>query len=164
MPLYYMYGNAAALMGGVTASVLVERWGRRASLFVSYTFTTLSILVIYGTSSLPGMVIGYCMIQFGVTWAYISGYVVSSEILPTRVRATGLGVSVAVGRVGAVVAPLMLTNAYASSGTPSSALIALLVLALPGPIAAAYWWIRGNETRNVSLETGSGQVIAGALQ
>lgn len=164
MPLYYMYGNAAALLGGLTASVLVERWGRRASLFVSYTFTTLSILVIYGTSSLSGMVIGYCMIQFGVTWAYISGYVVSSEILPTRVRATGLGVSVAVGRVGAVVAPLMLTNAYATSGTPSSALMALLALALPGPIAAAYWWIRGSETRNVSLETGSGQAIASALQ
>jgi MFS family permease len=164
MPLYYMYGNAAALLGGLTASVLVERWGRRASLFVSYTFTTLSILVIYGTSSLPGMVIGYCMIQFGVTWAYISGYVVSSEILPTRVRATGLGVSVAVGRVGAVVAPLMLTNAYASSGTPSSALITLLALALPGPIAAAYWWLRGSETRNVSLETGSAQGIASAWQ
>jgi MFS family permease len=163
MPLYYIYGNAAALAGGLTASMLVERWGRRASLFVSYTFTTLSILVIYGASSLPGMVIGYCMIQFGVTWAYISGYVVSSEILPTRVRATGLGISVAVGRVGAVVAPLMLTNAYASSGTPSSALIALLALALPGPIAAAYWWIRGTETRNVSLEAGSTLPVANGV-
>lgn len=155
MPIYYVYGNAAALAGGLTASVLVEAWGRRASLFVSYTFTTLAIIVIYAMHTLPGMVIGYCLIQFGVTWAYISGYVVSSEILPTRIRATGLGISVAVGRLGAVIAPLMLTNVYAASGTPSAALIGLLLLALPGPIAAAAWWMMGRETRNVSLEEGS---------
>jgi MFS family permease len=155
MPIYYVYGNAAALVGGMTAAVLVEAWGRRASLFVSYAFTTLAIVFIYAMHTLPGMVIGYCLIQFGVTWAYISAYVVSAEILPTRIRATGLGVSVAVGRLGAVIAPLMLTNVYAASGTPSAALIGLLVLALPGPLAAAAWWIGGRETRALSLEEGS---------
>lgn len=164
MPLYYVYGNAAALLGGLTASLLVEAWGRRASLFVSYTFTTLAIVVIYVMHTLPGMVFGYCLIQFGVTWAYISGYVVSSEILPTRIRATGLGVSVAVGRLGAVIAPLMLTQVYAASGTPSAALIGLLVLALPGPFAAALWWLYGRETRNVSLEEGSVDEAAIAWQ
>ncbi|MFL9883301.1 MFS transporter [Paraburkholderia agricolaris] len=155
MPLYYMYGNAAALAGGLTAAVLVEAWGRRASLFVSYTFTVTAIVFIYAMHTLPGMVMGYCLIQFGVTWAYISGYVVSSEILPTRIRATGLGVSVAVGRLGAVIAPLLLTSLYSAVGTPSAALIALLLLALPGPIAAGLWCLRGRETRNVSLEEGS---------
>ncbi len=155
MPLYYVYGNAAALLGGLTAALLVEAWGRRASLLVSYTFTVLAILVIYEMHTLPGMVLGYCLIQYGVTWGYISAYVVSSEILPTRIRATGLGVSVAIGRLGAVIAPLMLTDVYAASGTPSAALIGLLVLALPGPLAAALWWMRGRETRNLSLEAGS---------
>ncbi|HZZ10430.1 MAG TPA: MFS transporter [Paraburkholderia sp.] len=160
MPLYYMYGNAAALAGGLTASMLVEAWGRRASLFVSYTFTVMAILFLYAMHTLPGMVMGYCLIQFGVTWAYISGYVVSSEILPTRIRATGLGVSVAVGRLGAVIAPLMLTRLYATLGTPSAALGALLLLALPGPLAAGLWCLRGRETRNVSLEEGSAHASA----
>jgi MFS family permease len=159
MPIYYLYGNAAALAGGLTAALLVEAWGRRASLFVSYAFTTLAVCVIYAMHTLPGMVIGYCLIQYGVTWAYISGYVVSSEVLPTRIRATGLGVSVAVGRVGAMIAPLLLTSVFASSGTPSSALIVLLVLALPGPFAAALWWWQGRETRNVSLEDSSTQGV-----
>ena len=161
MPLYYMYGNAAALAGGLTASVLVEQWGRRASLLASYSATTLAIVVIYAMTTLPGMVLGYCLIQFGVTWAYISGYVVSSEVLPTRIRATGLGISVATGRLGAVIAPLMLTNLYAATGTPSAALIGLILLALPGPIAAALWWLQGHETRNVSLEEGSTDDLAG---
>jgi MFS family permease len=162
MPIYYVYGNVAALLGGLTAAVLVQAWGRRASLFVSYSLTTLAVVVIYAMHTLPGMVFGYCLIQFGVTWAYISGYVVSSEILPTRIRATGLGVSVAVGRLGAVIAPLMLTKMYAASGTPSAALIGLLVLALPGPLAAALWWLKGRETQNLSLEEGSDQETADA--
>jgi MFS family permease len=157
MPLYYVYGNAAALLGGLTAAVLVQAWGRQASLFVSYTLTTCAIVVIYAMHTLPGMVFGYCLIQYGVTWAYISGYVVSSEILPTRIRASGLGVSVAVGRLGAVIAPLMLTKMYAASGTPSAALAGLLVLALPGPLAAALWWVKGRETRDLSLEQGSAE-------
>ncbi|WP_244115227.1 MULTISPECIES: MFS transporter [Burkholderia cepacia complex] len=152
MPIYYMIGNAAALAGGIVAAVLVEAWGRRASLFVSYTFTVAAIVFIYAMHALPGMVLGYCLIQFGVTWAYISGYVVSSEILPTRIRATGLGVSVAIGRLGAVIAPLMLTNVYAMSGSPSAALVVLIVLALPGPLAAGLWWLNGRETRRISLE------------
>ncbi|WGY70184.1 MFS transporter [Burkholderia cepacia] len=158
MPLYYMIGNAAALAGGIVAAVLVEAWGRRASLFVSYTFTVAAIVFIYAMHALPGMVLGYCLIQFGVTWAYISGYVVSSEILPTRIRATGLGVSVAIGRLGAVIAPLMLTNVYAMSGSPSAALVVLLVLALPGPLAAGLWWLNGRETRRMSLEECSTEV------
>jgi MFS family permease len=160
MPLYYLYGNAAALLGGIVAAVLVEAWGRRPTLFFGYAFTTLAIIVIYAMHTLAGMVLGYCLIQFGVTWAYISGYVVSSEILPTRIRASGLGVSVAVGRLGAVIAPLMLTKMYAATGTPSAALVGLLVLAIPGPLAAALWWLRGRETSNLSLEEGSVQEAA----
>lgn len=164
MPLYYLYGNAAALLGGIAAAVLVEAWGRRPTLFVGYTFTTLAIIVIYAMHTLAGMVLGYCLIQFGVTWAYISAYVVSSEILPTRIRASGLGVSVAVGRLGAVISPLMLTKMYALSGTPSAALVGLLMLAIPGPLAAAIWWLRGRETSNLSLEEGSVQGAADSWQ
>lgn len=163
MPIYYIYGNVAALLGGLAASQLVESWGRRASLFTSYTFTVLAILVVYFANGLAGMVFGYCLIQFGVTWGYISAYVVSAEILPTRLRASGLGVSVAFGRVGAMVTPVLLTSAFGSTGTPSAPLLVLLVLASPGPVAAAFWWLKGRETRNLSLEEGSGdEALLGA--
>jgi len=155
LPFYYFWGNAAALLGGVVGAFAVEAFGRRPSLLVSYSLTVLAILPLYGFTTLPGMVFSYCLMQFGVTWAYITAYVVAAEILPTRLRATGLGVSVAIGRVGAMLAPLMLTSAYQATGAPSSALLILIALALPGPIAAALWWMWGEETRNVSLEQGS---------
>ncbi|WCM26289.1 MFS transporter [Sphingomonas sp. QA11] len=155
LPLYYFWGNAAALLGGMMGAYAVEALGRRNSLLASYSLTVLAVLPLYALTSLPGMVFSYCLMQFGVTWAYITAYVIAAEILPTRLRATGLGVSVAIGRVGAMLAPLMLTYAYQTSGAPSSALLVLIVLALPGPIAALLWWLWGEETRNVSLEQGS---------
>jgi MFS family permease len=155
LPLYYFWGNAAALLGGLTGAFAVEAMGRRLSLVVSYGLTLLAIAPLYMLKTLPGMVGSYCLVQFGVTWAYITAYVVASEILPTHVRATGLGVSVAVGRLGAMLAPLMLAWAYQATGTPSAPLLILMTLAAPGPIAALAWWRWGNETRDVSLEEGS---------
>lgn len=155
LPLYYAAGNAAALLGGLTAALLVDVWGRRASLLASYSFTMAAAVFLYAADSLPAMVAGYCLVQFGVTWAYISAYVISAEILPTHIRATGLGASVALGRLGAVLAPPLLTGAFAAYHHPSAALLVLLLLAAPGPIAAAFWWVRGRETRGLSLEAGS---------
>lgn len=134
------------------------RSGRRHP-YILYCESLLAILVVYFANSLPGMVLGYCLIQFGVTWGYISAYVVSAEILPTRLRASGLGVSVAFGRVGAMITPGLLTSAFTSTGTPSAPMLVLLVLAAPGPLAAAAWWLKGRETRNVSLEQGSADTL-----
>ena len=69
----------------------------------------------------------------------------------TRLRAIGLGVSVVAGRMGAMLAPLLLTLAYQESGTPSSAPTVLVILAAPGPICALLCLLFGRETRNVSL-------------
>jgi uncharacterized membrane protein len=91
-------------------------------------------------------------VQFGVVWAYISAYVVSAEVLPTRMRATGLGISVAVGRIGAFFAPLILLQTFVIFHTAVAPLLALLVMVLPGPIAALMWWMRGFESRHLSLE------------
>lgn len=157
LPLYYFWGNVAALAGGVVGAWAVEAFGRRAALFFSYGLTLLAVLPLYATTTLNGMVASYCLMQFGVTWAYITAYVVAAEILPTRLRATGLGLSVAIGRVGAMLAPVLLTSAYQSSGNPSSALAVLVLLAAPGPICALLWWLFGSETRNISLEAGSGE-------
>ena len=157
LPLYYFLGNVAALVGGLTGAHMVEACGRRPTLVFSYSLTVLATLPLYFFQTLPGMVLSYCLMQFGVTWAYITAYVIAAEILPTHLRATGLGLSVAVGRVGAMLAPLLLTFAYQTSGSAGPALMVLILLASPGPIAAILWRWKGVETRNLSLEHGSNE-------
>ncbi|MGF6612445.1 hypothetical protein OKW45_007433 [Paraburkholderia sp. WSM4175] len=56
----------------------------------------------------------------------------------------------------------LLTSAFSTTGAPSAPLLVLLALALPGPVAAAIWWVKGRETRNISLEEGSDDALTEA--
>jgi len=152
MPNYYLIGNVAGIGGGLLAAFLLDRAGRRGTLFAAYSITALAIMYLFFAVHPAQVLIGYSLVQFGVVWAYISAYVVSAEVLPTRMRATGLGISVAVGRIGAFFAPLILLQTFVIFHTAVAPLLALLVMVLPGPIAALMWWMRGFESRHLSLE------------
>lgn len=161
MPNYYLIGNIAAIGGALLAAFLLDRAGRRGTLFAAYSITALAIVYLFFAFRPAQVLIGYSLVQFGVTWAYISAYVVSAEVLPTRMRATGLGISVAAGRIGAFFAPLILSQMFAVFHTAEAPLLALLVMVLPGPIAALVWWTRGFESRHLSLEqTGAAGAFA----
>lgn len=152
MPNYYLIGNIAAIAGALLAAFLLDRAGRQGPLFAAYTLTALAIVYLYFAVSPTQVLIGYSLSQFCVTWAYISAYVVSAEVLPTRIRATGLGISVAAGRIGAFFAPLLLSQMFAIYHTAEAPLLALLIMVLPGPIAALTWWLFGFESRHLPLE------------
>jgi len=161
MPNYYLIGNIAAIGGALLASYLLDRAGRRGTLFTAYSLTALAIVYLFFAVSPEQVLIGYSLVQFGVTWAYISAYVVSAEVLPTRMRASGLGISVAAGRVGAFFAPLILSQMFAVYHTAGAPLLALLGMVLPGPIAALVWWMGGFESRHLPLEqTGAAGILA----
>jgi nitrate/nitrite transporter NarK len=85
------------------------------------------------------------------TGSWISAYPTFSEIFPTRLRSTGIGLSVAVGRIGAFLAPLALTVVGNAAGVlPALALLAAFWLI--GVIAMVPWYFRGVEGRGMPLE------------
>jgi nitrate/nitrite transporter NarK len=85
------------------------------------------------------------------TGSWISACPTFSEIFPTHLRSTGIGISVAVGRIGAFIAPLGLTMVANAAGL-SAALALLAAFWLIGVIAMIPWYFRGVEGRGVSLE------------
>jgi hypothetical protein len=85
------------------------------------------------------------------TAAWVSAYPTFSELFPTHLRATGVGASVAVGRVGAIIGAVVLGQAASSFGLWSGFAMLAALWAI-GAIAAAIWWLRGIEARGVSLE------------
>lgn len=152
MPFFYFVGNVAALGGGLLAALLIDTLGRKGTILLGYTATTLGVLCLC-LATTPGTVsAAYCLIMFSVVGATNAAYVVTSEILPVRNRATGLGISVAAGRVGAFGAPLLLSLIYEQTHKPGWALLALACLTLPGPIASLIWCFKGTEGRNRSLD------------
>ncbi|WP_293036155.1 MFS transporter [Paraburkholderia sp.] len=85
------------------------------------------------------------------TGSWISAYPTFSEIFPTHLRSTGVGLSVAVGRVGAFTAPLLLTRIADAAGMVP-ALVTLALFWLIGAAAMVPWYFRGVEGKDTPLE------------
>ena len=152
-PSFYLIGNTAGLAGGLLAAYLVDAWGRKGTVLLGYILTTAGVYYLYYFGRTPATVLmGYSFLEFSVMWASNSAYVVTSEILPVRIRATGLGMAVATGRVGAVISPLLLGYIFNATQKPALSLLALTVMTLPGPLAALLWCFKGMEGKNRSLE------------
>ena len=152
MPFFYFVGNLGALAGALLAAVLIDTWGRKGTLLLGFTLTSAGVFCLSFAGTQPAVMAAYTLIMFSVIWATNAAYVVSSEILPVHNRATGLGVSVAAGRVGAFTAPLLLSAIYQHTHRAEVAMLTLALLSVPGPVAALIWCFRGTEARNQSLE------------
>ena len=78
-------------------------------------------------------------------------YVVLSEIFATDVRATGIGLSVAVGRVGAIIAPPLFFFLYQRIGV-GAVFTAMSAIFFFGALTMVWWLRYGVEGRGRSLE------------
>jgi MFS family permease len=152
MPFFYFVGNLGALGGALLAAALIDTWGRKGTMLLGFTLTSLGVFLLGLASTPPTVMAAYTLIMFSVVWATNAAYVVSSEILPVHNRATGLGLSVAAGRVGAFVAPLLLSFLYQRTHKAGLALMTLTLLSIPGPVASLIWCLKGTEGSNCSLE------------
>jgi putative MFS transporter len=159
MPEFYFVGNVAGLMGALTAAWLVDFVGRKATVLLGFSLTTLAVICLGFASTWNAVMVFYSLLMFSVIWSANVGYIVSSEILPIRNRATGLGISVGAGRIGAFFAPLLLSLIYQHTKQPSLAMLSLAVLSLPGPVAALIWCFKGTEASNRALEEVSGEAV-----
>ncbi|MGH3861820.1 MFS transporter [Actinokineospora sp.] len=155
LPYYFLIANLGALAGGIIVSVALDRIGRRPTVTGSYLLAALSMLgcaAAATSGSLPAVVAAFTVAAFFATCAWVSAYPSFSELFPTHLRATGVGASVCVGRVGAVVGQIVLAET-AVVFSLSSMFVVLGGFWLIGAVAGALWWWRGIEARGVSVET-----------
>ncbi|XP_050313329.1 solute carrier family 22 member 3-like [Anthonomus grandis grandis] len=86
---------------------VMEKYGRKKSLFVSYLLTGLACLGFIYTP--PGSRYGglamYLSGKFGATAAFTILYVITSEIFPTTLRHTLMGICSTFGRFGSMISP-----------------------------------------------------------
>jgi MFS family permease len=157
MPTFYFWGYVGSLGGSLLAAFLLDRIGRKATILGGYVLVTLAVFNLYFASTPMAVMIGNIVLMFCLIGTSNSSYVVISEIMPVNNRATGLGISVAAGRVGAFFAPLWLGAVYQSTHQAGLSLLVLTAMTLPGPIAALIWYFKGVEASNRPLEEVSGE-------
>ena len=160
VPWFFIIGNVGAGIGGLIAAWMLDRAGRKATVTGFYLLAALSMLAMAWATeggSAQGVMLAFTIANLCATGAWIAAYPTFAELFPTGMRATGIGFSVAFGRIGAAIAPpLLVAVAQAASMTAAFAVIA--VFWLIGVAAMVPWSIWGPEGRGRALEALSPEV------
>ncbi len=154
VPYFYVVANVGGLVGGLVVSWALDRVGRKPTVLAAYSAAAVSMLVVAAaaaTGSAGLTLAAFTLAVLCATAAWVSAYPTFSELFPTHLRATGVGASVAVGRIGAILGAVGLAQSASSFGLWSGFAV-LAGLWLIGACAAAVWWLRGIEARGMSLE------------
>ena len=109
----------------------------------------------FSSSNEQIMLAGICM-SFFMNGTYAGVYAYTAEVFPTAVRTTGAGLASAIGRVGAIVSPILVGYLYPNFGFMGVFGITTIVLLL----GAAVVVLMGVPTRGRSLE----EIAAGETQ
>jgi MFS family permease len=134
--------------GYVTFGFVSDRFGRKPT-YVAYLVVAAVLVWAYGATREPMLllILGPFVAFFGT--GYFSGFgAVASEIFPTAVRATALGVTYNSGRLLSAVAPLVIGTLAQSRGFG----LAFTVTSAAFLIAAVFWF-GIPETRGRQLES-----------
>jgi MFS family permease len=151
IPLLYLVNAAFSFCGQIAMAVSTDAWGRRPTVLTAFAGAALLSAVLAVTHGTSAFVAAFLI--FGMFSASCGGgtYVVLSEIFPTALRSTGIGLSVAVGRVGAIVAPPLFYWLYQHVGVGAVFAAMSAIFAL-GAAAMIWWYVYGVEGRNRALE------------
>jgi len=153
---FTLFITLAQIPGYFVAAWLVERAGRRLTL-VSFLVLCAGASWLFGRAAGTGdLLLWGCLVSFfnlgawGVTYGY------TPELYPTRVRGTGTGSAAAFGRIGGILAPLVVGRlmtapggAAAGAGGFAAVFTVFTAVLLAGAAAVA---IYGEETRGRTLE------------
>ena len=153
LPVFYIAGSIGALFGGLAASLLLDRWGRFGTVGLFYLATAVATVALAFATGLGAgaLMLGFALVNMLATGSWIAAYPTFSELFPTSLRASGIGASVAVGRIGAIISPFLM--GYVGARSMPAALFLLAGFWLLGAAAMAVWrWTGGIEARGLTLE------------
>ena len=161
VPWFFLIGNVGAVAGGVLAALALDKAGRKWTVTLFYLLAAVSMLVMGVATihqSAEWVMAAFVVVNFCATGSWVSAYPTFSEIFPTRLRSTGIGFSVAFGRIGAAISPLLLV-ALAEHVSIMDAFGLLGAFYLLGAIAMVPWILWGPEGRGKSLEMLGGESL-----
>ena len=115
----YNFGGVAGAIGG---AFLIQRIGSRVALLALSALGAVSALVMAVTPLDPRAPLG-AMVMFAISGSLFNAvqstmYALAAHVFPTAIRGTGVGATVAVGRVGNVLASYVGSWALLSGGPP----------------------------------------------
>jgi putative MFS transporter len=146
---FLLYMTLAQIPGYFTAAYFVDKIGRKATMGTLLAICALSAYMFGRATSAEDIVLWGCVMSFcnlgawGITHAY------SAEQYPTHARATGVGWAAACGRIGGIIAPIVVGSLMTGSDQYGTVFMMFTVVLA---IIAMDIIFLGKETMNKSLD------------
>ncbi len=136
---WFFIASALAQFPGYGASMyLVERWGRKRTLALFLLLGGVSGYLFATATEMWALFVSLALVSFFNLGAWGAVYPYTSELFPTQYRATGFGMAEGVGKITAILGPVIFGALYASTGGIIAPLTSIaVVMAIGGAVLAA---------------------------
>jgi putative MFS transporter len=141
----------AQLPGYLVAAVFIEKVGRKPVLTIFLAGTALAAWLFGHAASELTIILSGCLLYFFALGAWGCVYSYTPELYPTDIRGSGTGWAAACGRLGALVAPMMLPALYSIGGTENGYTGVFILLTGIFLVVALVVGIFGRETKGDPL-------------
>lgn len=145
---YVLIMTLAQLPGYFTAAYFIEKFGRKFVLVTYLICTALSALWFGFADSVGMLMAAGISLSFFNLGAWGGLYAYTPELYPTRVRSTGVGLATSFGRIGGVIAPL-LVGFLKGGGTSIESIFTMFFITIL--IGAFGVMLLGKETKGLEL-------------
>jgi len=146
--LYVVIITLAQIPGYFSAAYLVERIGRKPVIVVYLLMSAMTAYLFGQASNTSSILLWASLMSFFNLGAWGAVYTYTPELYPTRARATGAGSAAAFGRIGGILAPIIVGFLLPSIGRGGVlAMNAALLVVAAGAVG-----ILGLETKGRTLE------------
>lgn len=137
---YIILITLGGIPGFLASSYLIEKVGRKPVASIAMIMTAVSAYLYGHAGNLTTLIIWGFLLQFFIYAMWSAVYAYTPELYPTRMRATGCGLSSAIGRVGALLGPFIVGIVLVNYGVgtvftmgASTFLISAVAILLLGP-------------------------------
>ncbi len=128
--------NLGGVVGAIALGRMIDRFSPYIVLGTAYAASAAFIaLLAFGGTNLTVLLVGAALSGFGVVGAQIGCNALTAAVYPTNIRATGVGWALGVGRIGAIVGPLVGGVLLGAGWTPQSLILLAVVPAVVASLA-----------------------------
>lgn len=142
----------AQLPGYFSAAYLIERIGRKACLTLFLLGTAVSAWF-FGQAGSPEQIVAFgCLLYFFALGSWGCVYSYTPEVYPTDIRGAGNGWAAAFGRIGALIAPLIVPVLFSLTDAERGFSLVFILLTGVFVAVAVIVGVAGQETRGRPLD------------